>query len=65
MQCDYYHKNGYDRKFCINLKQDLEERKNQKKSTNEASVLKVKDEDNKFEVNLLSVLKSKILLKKW
>ena len=58
VKCFCCHKKGHYKNQCKELKQHLEERKNEKKAAESASVVEEKSEDNEVDGDLLSVLSS-------
>uniref|UniRef100_A0A2N9E5C8 CCHC-type domain-containing protein n=1 Tax=Fagus sylvatica TaxID=28930 RepID=A0A2N9E5C8_FAGSY len=55
IECLYCHKEGHYKNQCKELKQHLEERKNEKKAVEVASVVEEKSDDNEVDGDLLSV----------
>uniref|UniRef100_A0A2N9J8T4 CCHC-type domain-containing protein n=1 Tax=Fagus sylvatica TaxID=28930 RepID=A0A2N9J8T4_FAGSY len=55
VECFYCHKKGHYKNQCKELKQHLEERKNEKKAAESASVIEEKSDDNEVDGDLLSV----------
>jgi hypothetical protein len=53
VECYYYHKKWHHRRFCKVLKQDLEDKKNQKSSPDLDSVTNNKSDDSEVSVDLL------------
>ena len=55
IECFYCHKKGHWKNQCKELKQHLEERKNEKKAVESTSVVEEKLDDNEIDGDLLSV----------
>lgn len=55
VECYYCHKKGHYRRFCRVLKQDLEDKKNQKGSADSVSVANDESDDSEVSADLLSV----------
>ena len=55
VECFYCHKKGHYKNQCKELKQHLEERKNEKKAAKSASVVEEKPDDNEVDGDLLLV----------
>jgi hypothetical protein len=59
VECYYCHKKGHYRKFCRLMKQDLEDKKNQKGSADSVSVADGEFDDSEAYVDVLSVSSGK------
>uniref|UniRef100_A0A2N9IT84 CCHC-type domain-containing protein n=1 Tax=Fagus sylvatica TaxID=28930 RepID=A0A2N9IT84_FAGSY len=55
IECFYCHKKGHYKNQCKELKQHLEERKNEKKAVESTSVVEEKSDDSEIDGDLLSV----------
>ena len=66
VECFYYHKKGHYKNQCKELKEHLEEKKNEKKPLESASVAEETLDDSEVGANLLSVSSSNnVLLESW
>jgi hypothetical protein len=59
MECYYCHKKWHYRKFCKLMKQDLEDKKNQKSFANSVSVANGESDDSEAYADVLSISSGK------